>query len=510
MADLGMDDRIDAAMDTFNGTAAPGSMLEDATTILRLARMDALAYGRVRKAEAKALGCSVATLDTEVRVQQRSMRVQSVTGAAKPWLRECQTTQQGELRSNLANAMLPLRADPRVSKIARYDEMLRLTILNQPIPGAQINVDDELPRPIRDDDYTHIQEWMQYQGLEGVMKDTIRQAVDARAREICYHPVREWLDGIEWDGKSRLANWLSVYLGVQQSPYADAIGALFLTQMVARVRQPGCKADYALVLEGPQGARKSTACAILGGTWFSDSLPDIHQGKDVSQHLNGKWLIEVAELSALDKAEAAALKAFITRPVERYRPSYGHAEVVEPRQCVFIGTTNKTAYLRDETGARRFWPVTVGVIDTDALARDRGQLFAEADARYCEGKAWWPDAAFEAEHIAAEQSARYESDAWEDAICTWLDDLHDKAEENSDHRNYKAASCTVLAVAREALHMDTEKVGTSYQRRIIAALERLGWEKAKRTMTGQPYMPGVQALARKDERDRRREKACSM
>ena len=511
MADSGMDDHFAAIFDAHDAGQSASTMFADATAIIRLAHLDTLAYARQRKTEAKALGISVSTLDREVQAHQRSMRVQTVASAGRPWLTKAQLTQQGEVRSNLLNALLPLRDDPRVSHIVRYDEMQRLPILMQPIPGSQLDGHGFDPRPADDPDYTLVQEWLQSEGLETVGITTVQQALDVRSRELAFHPVRGWLDGVTWDGTARLADWLSTYLGVDSTEYSKVIGTLFLTSMIARVRQPGCKCDYMLVLEGPQGAHKSTACAILAGDYYSDSLPDIRNDKDASQHLNGKWLIEIAEMSALDKAAAAALKAFITRTTERYRKSYGRLQSTEQRQCVFIGTTNKKTYLRDETGGRRFWPVTVGKIDLAGLARDRDQLFAEADAWYQAGNPWWPDPKFEAEHIEAEQAARYESDAWEDQIGHWLDGLHDNPGSITwNEQTLKEPYTTVLMVARLALYMDAAKIGTVDQNRIRAALGRLGWERGQRTASAHPYRPGVAAEARKTARIAERRKLAGV
>jgi predicted P-loop ATPase len=386
------------------------------------------------------------------------------------WLAHCQYNKDGNLRSNLVNTLVALREAPALREMFAYDDMLRAPILMKSLSEERFK-----PRPVRDEDVTAVQEWLQRAGLTSVSKDTVHQAVDLHARVRAFHPVRDYLNALRWDGKPRVATWLHDYVGATQDAYAEGIGTMFLIAMVARVFKPGSKADYMLVLEGPQGTRKSATCAILGGHWFSDSLPDLRGGgKDVAQHLNGKWLIEIAELSALDRSEAAALKAFVTRAVERYRPSYGRKEVIEHRQCVFIGTTNKTAYLRDETGGRRFWPVKCGIIDTVALVRDRDQLFAEAVALYRQRTRWWPDAAFEAQHIKPEQDARYEADAWEEDIGKFL---------TGKERT------TVSQVARDGLHILTPKLGTTDQRRISAALEQLGWVRGARTPTERPWVP---------------------
>jgi predicted P-loop ATPase len=222
------------------------------------------------------------------------------------------------------------------------------------------------------------------------------------------------------------------------------------------------------VLEGPQGILKSSACRVLGGRWFSDALPDINERRDAAQHLRDKWLVEVSEMHALGKAEAALLKSFVSRTVERYRPSYGRLEVHEPRQCVFVGTTNQEQYLKDPTGGRRFWPVRTGVcgrIELELLAEYRDQLFAEAIEAYNVGGVWWPDQQFENELIKPEQAERYTGDIWEDAIERFCADRE---------------SVEVRNIATLALGFAEKDLRQEHALRIAAILRDMGWV-AKRT-----------------------------
>lgn len=383
-------------------------------------------------------------------------RLADLQEQTRAWLDACIKGDGGRPLPVLANVLIGLRAE--FPAAFAFDEMLCVPVLMQ----ALVADPDCTPRPCTDVDVGIVQERLQRLGLKRISKDVTHQAVDMRAHECRFHPVRDYLIGLQWDGRRRLTGLFPSYFGSDDTDYARTIGPMFLISMVARIFQPGCKADHLPVIESPQGTLKSTACGILGGSWFSDNLPEVSAGKDVSQHLRGKWLIEVSEMHAMNRAEAAQLKAFITRPIERYRPSYGRKEVIEPRQCIFVGTTNRDCYLRDETGGRRFWPVKAGAIDIDTLTHDRDQLFAEAMVRYRKGESWWPDRYFEQQYIMPEQAARYEADAWEEDIAAYLE-TQDKV--------------TVGQVAHDALNIEKPRIGTGDQRRVAAALEQLGWRR---------------------------------
>jgi len=400
----------------------------------------------------------------------RVVKLEAVRGSRRrktsdlpPWLDAALVDDRGRVMPILRNVAMALRAAPELAEAFAYDQLQREVTVTRDLPladGAEPRATGPAPRPFMDGDAPQVAEWLQSLGMPRAGVKIVRDAIALRSQERAFHPIRDLLNATKWDGTPRLNSWLTFYLGADRTPYTKAIGRMFLIACVARVFQPGCQADYMLILEGDQGITKSTACRVLGGKWFSDCLPDVSRGKEASQHLRGKWIIEVSELSAFTRAESEALKTFVTKREEKYRPPYGEQDVIEPRQCLFIGTTNKSVYLKDETGGRRFWPVKVRDINLKALAADRDQVFAEAVASYLAGEQWWPDAAFEREHIEPEQEARFETDAWQPEIEAFL-----------ESRN----RVQVTEIARDALRMRTERIGTAEQRRIAAVLAKLGW-----------------------------------
>jgi hypothetical protein len=228
--------------------------------------------------------------------------------------------------------------------------------------------------------------------------DTIRDVAQLNK----FHPVLDYLHGLQWDGVPRLNEWLITYGNAEPTDYVRAVGALILKAAVARVRRPGCKFDEMVVLEGSQGTNKSSALQILAveESWFSDSLPlRSLSEREVIEQLRGRWLIEAAEMSGHGNADTEHIKAFLSRTHDRARMAYAREQTEAPRQCVIIGTTNKEEYLPDTTGNRRFWPVRTNGFDLEALKHDRDQLWAEAAARVAKGesirlaKELWPSAA---------------------------------------------------------------------------------------------------------------------
>lgn len=318
-------------------------------------------------------------------------------------------------------------------------------------------------------------------GLKTVGKDLTADAVLTVARWRKRHPVRDWLDGLQYDGKKRLDSWLVRHTGAEDTPFNRAAGRKFLLQMVARVMQPGCKADHVLVLTGPQGFGKSSACRILaGGQYFSDTLPAITGDKtDAIRHLQGKWLVELAELAPSRKSEAEDLKAFLSGAVDRVRLPYAKRDREFPRQCVFIGTTNDELFAKDSTGGRRFWPVAVGkMIDTEALAKERDQLFAEAVAAFKAGESWWLDREFEAEHARPVQAAAYLEDTWAEDIREWLDKpAGDGFDPEPGESVEPRSEVRIGEVLFGAIGLPTSQHTRAHQKRVAEILRTLGWDR---------------------------------
>lgn len=293
----------------------------------------------------------------------------------------------------------------------------------------------------------------------------VMEAVEALARANGFHPVRNYLNGLKWDGEDRLDCWISEYIGAPLTPYVMRVSRWFLMGMVARVMEPGVKFDCCLVLEGTQGRRKSSMLRVLAGEWFGDTDLDLHN-KDSMNSIRGKWLYEFAELGSLARAEATRQKSFLSRQVDEFRPPYARRDIRSPRQLVFGGTTNDWAWNKDETGGRRFWPIECRAdIDCDGLAKVRDQLFAEAMHYYLQGKRFWPTSEEQQKIFDPEQIKRHQVDGYVEILEGFV------KQQISDFK---------MADAAEYLKVDPARLSRDIQTRIGKALTALGCNRVEK------------------------------
>jgi predicted P-loop ATPase len=458
---------------------------------LTLAQLEPLAERQIIASIKTATGIAASILEKQLAELRRRVSASGDpnTPIARPrWFGRLRMDLAGTPERNEANVIIALTSDPVFAGVLAFDEFAQEIVVRRPLPWDSAGA--IFPREWDDSDDIRTAEWLQLRGVN-VAPVVVGRAVGAVAREHRIHPVRDWLDTLRWDGTSRIETWTSTYLGADPSDLHHAMGALWLISAVARIYRPGVKADHMLILEGPQGAKKSTALKVLAGEhWFTDELPELGS-KDAALHMQGVWIVEIAELDAIGRAEVSRIKAFLTRTTDRFRPPYGRYTVEVPRQCVFAGTVNPDTYLRDETGNRRFWPLRCGAIDIPALARDRDQIWAEAAHRFKGGAIWWIDHPALLSEAKAAQDARYQADAWDARIDRWL--THDVRRVNrgfagiDDWRNEELERAepirdvSVGEILEGALGIEPGKWTKVDQMRVAAWLKSREWEKYRRS-----------------------------
>lgn len=291
-----------------------------------------------------------------------------------------------------------------------------------------------------------------------------------------YHPIREWIETLRWDDVKRIAD-VAALLNAPDRPIYSRYLECFFLGAVARVMDPGCKVDTALVLQGKQGSRKSSFFSSLvpHEPWFSDDMGGL-DNKDASLAVGRAWIIEWAELESVRRSAVGSVKAFLTRRIDRFRPPYGRELIDVPRSSVIVGTTNEDQFLQDGTGNRRYMVIPVGMIDIDALREMRDQLWAEAYVRHGYGEAWHLTP--EEEAVQNEENAELVSeDPWKAPIERWLTR---GATMNMDG-TYRTSLQEVL---RGCLEIPTERQGRAQQMRVAQVLNEMGWKRVKMMLDG--------------------------
>jgi predicted P-loop ATPase len=273
------------------------------------------------------------------------------------------------------------------------------------------------PEPVTDDVIFKLTVFMQSKlAMPKMSKDKVRGGLEAYCVDHRRNMAQEWLHSLSWDGTPRLNVMLPIAFGTEDDDYHAAVGRCFMVGMCSRILNPGCQMDNMLVLEGPESTFKSTALKILGGDWFAEAhYPVTHT--DFYQCLQGKMLVELSEMASLERTSVEKIKACISRRTDNYRRSYGMLAGDYPRQCVFTASTNRDDWNHSDTGARRFWRVKVGQINTQWLIDYREQLFAEAAHRAKMGECYW-DVPLDKQKALMADAREY--DTWEPRVLAYI------------------------------------------------------------------------------------------
>lgn len=312
-------------------------------------------------------------------------------------------------------------------------------------------------------------------GISRISDELVSKAVQSYAHTNLRNEPRDWFDSLVWDGELRISNFFINALGAEKNSYTIQASNNFWVGMVARVYRPGCKLDTMVVLEGEQGVGKTRALSAIGGKWHTESEESI-TSKDFFQCLDGKLIVEIAELDSFNRAEVTRIKQVISCSTDRYRSSYGRRTEDHPRQSVFVGTTNDTEYLKDHTGGRRFIPIRCGEINVEYIKENREQLFAEAVRWFKDGNDWHT---MPKEHTKMEQESRRQSDEWEYIIKDFI----------------KIRSVvTVKEIAQDCLKVDTSKLDMFTQKRIGRIMRSINWVKR------QTWSDGLNVMAWHNEK----------
>lgn len=329
---------------------------------------------------------------------------------ASEWKGLLRTTKDKSVIKSHENVRVLLMHHPEWHGKIRYDAFAERVMVTD-CPWGHTSL-----RPWTETDDLNLVMWIDRQVWKDFGKNMTAAGVEVAARESTYHPVLDYLNTLVWDGEPRADLTFVACFGAEDTEYNRGVARRWLISAVARVLDPGCKADCIPVLEGVQGIRKSSGLrALCGAKWFNDS--EIRIGhNDAYASLHGKWIHEIAELSSFSRSELGQVKAFAASQSDHYRGAYERRAADHPRQCVFAATTNESEWQRDETGGRRWWPVACSTVNVSLIEEARDQVWAEAVALYRSGASWWADT-LEFNTLAKEQQkARQAVDPWQATI----------------------------------------------------------------------------------------------